>query len=202
MLARLVPGVVAAVVVVGCSASPPPAVSADQQIDQATQQPDLSVRRAEIVAGQSVEAMQELMFADKDELDLLVDQIFVADSPAATTILHELNAARFSLAPETRTSDGLRYVVSALSVTSPTVNQDGSAVVDVWAVHIVSRQTVIDPQAQYEMHTLTLRREGSGWKVWDWEQESGPVPQPTGIPVTADELATWLSGHMSWRSTL
>jgi len=189
-----------AVAVVGCSPAPPPQASSPPPTVNPSAVVGVDGSDAAVAAGEAVEAMQLLMFAGRDRADDLLEAIVVDGSPAEQGIRDEVNLARLALSPPERTDSGLWYVVAALTVSTPVIGDDGTAGVEVWAMHIASRDTVIDPTAEFRLHDLTLHQDDGRWKVWAWESHPGPVAQPVGYPATASELVAMLSDHRVWRS--
>lgn len=72
-----------------------------------------------------------------------------------------------------------QVVPVAVSVTS---QQPGVTRVVVWAVSVVGTQQLGQLVASWSTETLTIRREGNGWRVVSYSSYPGPVPAATQPP--------------------
>ncbi len=154
---------------------------------------------AKVFALEVAELPEFMFYADNTELTATFQTIFHPDYAAALTeqLIGELAPARAALA-EAATLERTWFIVRALSSEVTAYDKTaGTAVVEVWATQIFSRQGVAEPYSVFTTNTLNLAWLDGQWRVTGWDDTPGPTPRLalSEFPSTAAELDRQLDGH-------
>lgn len=157
-----------------------------------------SLVSASEAASRFVARSQDMLYADNDELELLISQDTTSTGHRALEVVvrDELSVVREALA--TAPPATTWFLVRPLTVSVSELDSSaGTAVASVWSVQMFSRQAVADPELSFTITDMELLWSQDGWLLDSYSTRPGPAARLlTGqYPATASELESRLEGH-------